>query len=48
MIKDYEDPIFTRDEIKQIANKWKFWQGLALGILLSVAGLAILGLLTNY
>jgi hypothetical protein len=43
-----DHPLFTKEELSHIADKWQFWKGLALGVILSITGLAILGLFTNY
>jgi hypothetical protein len=47
-IKDYAEEVFTEEEIRLIVNRWQFWKGLAIGVILTVGGLAIVGLFVNY
>ncbi len=44
-MKDYVDPIFTREELKHVANKWQYWKGFAVGGMITLGVLVVIGLM---
>jgi hypothetical protein len=46
IMKDH--PLFTIEEIREIANRWYFWKGLLYGAMGMLIGLTVLGLYLNY
>jgi hypothetical protein len=43
-----EHPLFTVEEIREIANKWYFWKGLFIGAIGMLVSLFVFGLYLNY